>query len=372
MATAPVPEDLSVLQPKSLCKGRWQPIVVGLTTLGVLLLLILLDRVSIDLLFFAGILVMAILAYWNGANDVSKAIATLVGSGVSQYRTAMIYGSICTVAGASLSAFLAAGLVSTFTKGLIASPVHLTEQFALAAVLGALAWVYLATRLALPVSTTHAITGAVVVTGVVAFGFQNVLWLNLESKIVLPLLLSPVVAFVIGLALFWLIRLLVPKRLNLNALHWLSSGFSSFTRGLNDTPKIVALGAIFFLIQGKAQTIPLWLFFLVALAMGVGSIVGGLKVTRTLAEKVTQMDHREGFAANLATAILVGMASPLSLPVSTTHVSSCAIIGIGVRKGLKQVRWRTVGDMALAWVITIPVAGVLGVLAYVLLLLSFH
>jgi hypothetical protein len=120
MATAPGPEDLSVLQPKSQCKGRWQPIVVGLTTLGVLLLLILLDRVSIDLLFFAGILVMAILAYWNGANDVSKAIATLVGSGVSQYRTAMIYGSICTVAGASLSAFLAAGLVSTFTKGLIA------------------------------------------------------------------------------------------------------------------------------------------------------------------------------------------------------------------------------------------------------------
>ena len=140
-------------------------------------------------------------------------------------------------------------------------------------------------------------------------------------------------------------------------------------RGLNDTPKIVALGVAFYLIttgNPKYQT-PFWLFALVALGMGLGSFVGGLKVTKTLAEKVTKMDHTEGFSANVVTAFLVAYASNLGLPVSTTHVSSAAIIGIGVRRGVKSVRWKVVRDMALAWVVTLPAAGLLGIVAYLLL-----
>ena len=343
-------------------------LMLGVGIVGALLLFVL-QLFHLNLVVPIGVVLMGVLAYCNGANDVSKAIATLVGSGVTQYRAAILYGTICTIAGSSLSAVLAAGLVSTFTKGLIVGSVHLTAQFALAAVIGSIAWVYLATRLAAPVSTTHAITGAVVVTGVVAFGFNNVLWANLGSKIVLPLLASPVIAFALGLILFLPIHMLLPNK-NLNWVHWLSSGFASFTRGLNDSPKIVALGSIFFLLGGKLSSVPIWLFIVVALAMGVGSFVGGFKVTETLAEKVTKMDHEEGFAANLATALLVGIASPLGFPVSTTHVSSCAIIGIGVRKGLNQVRWKTIWEMVLAWIITIPVAGLLGVIAIFLLRFS--
>ncbi|HKS70929.1 MAG TPA: inorganic phosphate transporter, partial [Ktedonobacterales bacterium] len=113
----------------------------------------------------------------------------------------------------------------------------------------------------------------------------------------------------------------------------------------------------------KFQT-PYWLFMLVAAGIGLGSLLGGLKVTETLAEKVTTMDHAEGLSANLVTALLVAVASNLGLPVSTTHVSSGAVIGVGLREGTSHVNWRVVRDMALAWVVTLPGAGLLGLAAY--------
>jgi inorganic phosphate transporter, PiT family len=360
------------IPPEEVPIGHWKKFrelaIVGAVGVVGLLVIFVSHRSHLDLFFPAGIAMMALLAYFNGANDVSKAIATLAGSGVCNYRRAILYGSICTVMGAIASMILAAGLVSTFTTGLIAGSSHLTGQFALAALLGASLWVYLATRLALPVSTTHAITGAVVVTGAIAFGSDKVLWGNLESKILLPLLVSPLVALLLGRVLFRLINLLSALKLNYDWIHWLSSGAASFTRGLNDTPKVVALGAAFFLVgSSRVPATPVWLFVVVALAMGVGSVIGGLKVTETLAEKVTKMDHSEGFAANLTTALLVGTASPLSLPVSTTHISSCAIIGMGARNGSKSVQWWTVRNIVFAWLVTLPVAGVLGLLAYLLL-----
>ena len=104
-----------------------------------------------------------------------------------------------------------------------------------------------------------------------------------------------------------------------------------------------------------------------AVAMGLGSFFGGLRVTETLAEKVTRMDHVEGLSANLTTSSLVLISATLGLPVSTTHVSSSAIIGIGLLKGIEAVRWTTVRDMVLAWVITLPAAAALACLAYLIL-----
>ncbi len=147
-----------------------------------------------------------------------------------------------------------------------------------------------------------------------------------------------------------------------NTLHWLSSGLVSFARGLNDAPKIVAPAATALLMAGDQPSAAQALFPLVALAMGLGSFWGGRRVTKSLAEKVTEMDSVGGLAANLTTAFLVTIAATMGLPVSTTHVSSGAIIGVGLTTNKKQVQWRTLKNFRLAWVVTLPAAGVLATL----------
>jgi inorganic phosphate transporter, PiT family len=157
--------------------------------------------------------------------------------------------------------------------------------------------------------------------------------------------------------------------MGLDTFHWISSGLASFARGTNDAPKIVAI-----LLIGSTTTA--WpsssLQFIVlggiAIAMGLGSYLGGLRVTEVLAEKVTKMNHAEGLSANLTTSTLVLASGFLGLPVSTTHISSSAIIGIGLLKGRNNVRWTTVRNMVMAWVVTLPASALLGCIAYLILI----
>ena len=149
-----------------------------------------------------------------------------------------------------------------------------------------------------------------------------------------------------------------------DGLHWLSAGLTAFARGLNDAPKVLGLG----LAATVVLNVPLiGAFLLVALAMTAGSLLRGFKVTETLARNVTPMAPPEGFAANLVTAALVILASRLALPVSTTHVSSAAIIGLGLRRDARQVRWDTVRDMLLAWVVTLPASALVAAIVFSLL-----
>lgn len=368
---------------------------------------------------FALILVLA-LAFANGTNDVSKAIATLVGSGVTNYRTAILWGTAWTILGALLAAGIASAMVQTFSTGLIQSELAIPPAFGFAILIGAIAWVLVASRSGLPVSTTHALSGAIIGVGLTTFGTEGILWSPLMGKVVLPLLLSPALALVVSLLIHPVVRMvgdrwegaclcLMPEyravvavdacgvtrtlfqatgfgrpvaatpshcdRANLaglifgpDSIHWLSSGLASLARGTNDAPKIVAI----LLMGGTAMA---WenplaqvsAFVGVAIAMGLGSFWGGLRVTQVLAEKVTPMNHLEGLSANVTTSSLVLISTTMGLPVSTTHVSSSAIVGIGLLKGLRAVRWSTVRDMVLAWVVTLPASGLLAGLVYVLL-----
>ncbi|MCW5778511.1 MAG: inorganic phosphate transporter [Nitrospira sp.] len=374
-----------------------------------------------DVSIVAFVLLLA-LAFANGANDVSKAIATLVGSGVTGYRTAILWGTVWTVLGAVLSGVIATAMVKTFSQGLLAPGVSASLNLVVAVLVGAMLWVLVASRTGLPVSTTHALTGAIVGAGLLAFGREGLLWEGIGKKIVLPLILSPLLALALSLVLHPLTRRLaarwegtclcvmptaralvmidgqgatrtlfqtttlgrpvmaVPAQcdraglngltVGLDSIHWCSSGLASLARGTNDAPKIAAM-----LLLGSA--IASWpsvaahsaAIIGVAVAMGVGSYLGGLRVTKVLAEKVTQMNHSEGLSANLTTSSLVFVSALMGLPVSTTHVSSSAIIGIGLLKGVSAVRWTTVRDMVLAWVVTLPAAAFLSALAYLLLAL---
>ena len=369
---------------------------------------------SVELVFVA--VAGALVAYFNGANDVSKGIATLVGSGLTNYRRAILWGTVCTGLGGLAGAALANAMVQTFGKGLLANGTVPTFAAALATILGASAWVAIATRTGMPVSTTHAIVGSLAGVAALAYGLQGMKWSALLGKIALPLLLSPILALALTLIAIRIIRFIqrrffteadcacatvelssAPAAIAMDGtasaelsfpslgvkvareeecvadqraflgitarhLHWFTSGATSFARGMNDAPKMVAIVLAAAMLHGNYHIRPA-AFALVTLGMVAGSWLAGRRVTCVLAERITPMDHWEGFLANTITAALVTPGAALGLPMSTTHVSSGSIMGIGLQNRT-ATNWRTVREMLLAWVVTLPLAGLLGVLFF--------
>jgi PiT family inorganic phosphate transporter len=347
------------------------------------------------------------LAYSNGANDNFKGVATLFGSGTTNYRKALVWATITTLGGSFLALLLAHGLVETFKgKGLVPDVVTLQPAFLVAVGLGAALTVMLATWTGLPVSTTHALTGGLLGAGLMAAPGE-VQFASLGTAFVLPLLFSPVAALVLTLMVYPLFRwarcrcgvtsrscvcvgasfeevspqpdgTLALVRTGaivqvgqisecveryqgqmlglqagpvLDSLHYLSGGAVGFARGLNDTPKIVAL-----LLAGEAVQPNLGLA-LVAVVMAVGGILNARRVAETLSRKITRMNPGQGFTANLVTALLVIGASRFGLPVSTTHVACGSLFGIGVVN--QTARWKMILTIMLAWVTTLPIGAIL-------------
>src|SRR6266567_3431765 len=365
-----------------------------------------------------GILLMlaaTLLAYANGANDNFKGVASLFGSRTCSYRTAILWATVTTFAGSIMSIFLAQALLTKFSgKGIVSDHVAGSESFLLAVAVGAGLTVILATLTGFPISTTHALTGAIFGCGFVAVGSQVNL-AALGKGFVLPLLLSPVLASVIAGLLYivfhalrvatgttkeWCIcvgeeqRIVAMPQPNsllafravshpshltvdelencreryggnflgftsqqiVDAAHFLSAGTVSFARGLNDTPKIVAL-----LLLWKALDIR-WGFAAMASAMAIGGLLNARKVAETMSKKITSMNHGQGFTANLTTTILVVLASLFGLPVSTTHVSVGSLFGIGLTTG--NANLGTMSAIVFSWLITLPCAAILAGLIY--------
>ncbi len=324
----------------------------------------------------------ALLAAANGANDVPKGVATLAGAGVTRYRTAIAWGTLATFVGSVASIILAERLTRLFSSGIIdADP---TQAYTVAVLAGVAAWVVLATALRLPVSTTHAIVGALVGAGLVAAP-GAIRWGSITTKVAIPLLLSVAIAFVFSTLLNAAGRRrleciciepvpalgflgTVPIRVTtgtatecqihrrgsnaLRGLHWASSGAASFARGLNDTPKIAAIAALTLTPAGWSATSTA---LLVGVAMAGGSLLVGGRVARRLAEDVVRMDDGEGTRSSLALSILVGIGANRGLPMSTTHVATGAIAGASGTQ-LGRLNRGTLSGFAMAWLATVPAA----------------
>jgi len=371
------------------------------------------------LLEFSLVVLVFVLAYLNGANDISKGIATLVGGKTLRPSQAIVWGTLTTTLGAMVGVAITGGLLKTFSSGILSHPAE-SINFPIAVAIGAMGWIFFATRTGLPVSTTHALTGAIVGTALAQLGAAGVVWQALVKKIALPLALSPLISFTLAWMIFPLIRralagvnnyclclevqqtqlvpvtmmaqssaaigaITTPPSFQLvadkaehceqtvsrsgvklrvaDSLHLLTSGLTSFARGMNDTPKIAALlvGAA---LLGGASSAKLFVF--VAIAMAAGSLLGGRKVLNTLSEKITAMDGIEGFTANFGASALVTAATFMGLPLSTTHVTTSAIIGIGVRSR-GRANWQVVRDIWLAWLVTLPMAALIAYIAGFLL-----
>lgn len=362
-------------------------------------------------LFFA----VCFLAYANGANDNFKGVATLYGSDTLDFTGAIRWGTICTLLGSVCSFFLAQTLLKAFSgKGLV--PVELvgSEPFLLAVAVGAGLTVLVATLTGLPVSTTHGLVGALVGAGLVAAG-GSVNADLLFSTFLAPLLLSPLVALVLGAAVYavgryvrvrsgihkeWCVcagseetvvsvsrpesvlaieaanrelAIRVDEESNctqrysgrflgisvqklVDGIHFLSAGVVSFARGLNDTPKIAALLLVVRFVDIQ------WGLAAVAVAMAAGGLLNARKVAETMGHRITDMNTGQAVAANLATGFLVIVASRFGLPVSTTHVSVGSLFGIGIVT--RTAQYRSILQIVLAWVFTLPCAGAIAATAF--------
>ncbi|MGQ0608856.1 MAG: inorganic phosphate transporter [Chloroflexota bacterium] len=318
-----------------------------------------------------GLALVAVLAVMNGANDISKSIATLVGSGVADERRAVRWGSVMTLAGAVLGGVVGAGLTATFSTRLLPVDAVVSGTFALAVLVGAIGWLVIATRTGLPVSTTHALVGAIVASGVLAYGAAGMQWWLVLTAVVVPLIVSPLLGVVLGVTLGRLVGTVAVGTRPLTALHWLTSGLTAAARGMNDAPKVAGLGVL--VLLGSGQTAgaggPL-LLIVVAAGMTVGSLWGGRRVIHTLARRLTRLDHRDGAASNAATATLVTAAAVGGMPVSTTQVAGGSIAGVGLGRGASALNLGVVREVALAWVVTAPSAGIIACAAWLILRLA--
>jgi PiT family inorganic phosphate transporter len=309
------------------------------------------------------ILSVGFVAFTNGANANFKGVASLYGSGTTSLKTALWWGTLTTLAGSIAAVFLSEGLLKKFSgKGLVSDELLQSPTFTSAVAAGAALTSLLATRLGFPVSTTHALVGALVGAGL-AGGGDQVHLSALGKNFFYPLFFSPLIAILLGAIVYWALRSLrlAPDQRNryLDIAHFASAGAASFARGLNDTPKMATL----LLIVPSYSTKYAMLF--IGIVIAIGGMLDAKKVAETLGKKVTSMTPGQGFAANLVTAILVTTASFHSLPVSTTHVSVGSLLGMGA--STKQAKWRKVFEILLAWITTVPCGAILAAVAYTIL-----
>lgn len=351
------------------------------------------------------IVAVLLLAFANGANDNSKGVATLFGSGTIDYKKAINWATIATVCGSLLSLFFASALVKNFSgKELLSGHYDASPSFAVSVALGAALTVFIAARIGMPVSTTHALVGALTGAGLIAVGSQFNFG-KLGSTFFLPLIVSPLIAAFVSLILYYFFSYLktkgnvteescacvvqepklyafgekaivVKKDISLkigndaecsqqytgaivgiaaqkvlDTLHFISAGAVSFARGLNDTPKILGILLIIDTLDIKISLLA------IAIAMAIGGLLNARKVGETMGKKITPMNHGQGFTANLVAAILVLTASFNGLPVSATHVSVGSLIGIGIATGKADLK--IISGVLLSWLLTLPVAAII-------------
>ncbi|MFB3142691.1 MAG: anion permease, partial [Acidobacteriota bacterium] len=265
-------------------------------------------------MWIASLLAAIMLAYANGANDNFKGVATLLGSRTTNYRRALFWACSTTLAGSIAAAWVAQELVDTFSgRGLVPDAIASAPAFSASVGLAAAATVLLATYLGLPISTTHALTGALVGAGLI-HAANEVAFSHLGTVFLAPLLVSPLLAMMCAAGLYLIFRTCrlaldinkesclfwgIPVAKVLDQLHYLSAGAVGFARGLNDTPKIAAL------LVASGTLIPEARYGVVALFIALGGWLSARRVAETLSHKVTTMNSGQGFSANLVTAFLV-------------------------------------------------------------------
>jgi PiT family inorganic phosphate transporter len=306
--------------------------------------------------------------FTNGFHDTANYVATWVGTRALSPRPAVAISAAANLAGA----FVTTAVAKTVGQGIIDTSLA-TEQTVLAALLGALTWNLLTWRLGLPSSSTHALIGGLVGAALVQSGTAGVQWSGLWHKVIVPGAVSPVVgfagAFLLLVVIYRLFFRLTPGVAHRGfRLGQLASGtWVAFTHGANDAQKTMGVIALALYTNGSISsfTIPTWVKITAGLTIAAGTYAGGWRIIRTLGQRVYKMLPEHGFSAQLAAGTTLYVGTRLGFPISTTHVVTGSVMGAGATRRFSAVRWGVAGNIAVAWLLTLPAAAlVAGALYY--------
>jgi PiT family inorganic phosphate transporter len=307
--------------------------------------------------------------YINGFHDTANAIATCVSTRALSVKAAIFMAAFLNFAGAMVSTKVAA----TIGKGIV-DAANITQMVVLAGITGAIIWNLITWYYGLPSSSSHAIIGGMMGSVIAHAGGSALKWQGLQ-KIVLSLIISPIVGTMVGFLfmaiLMWVFRHKAPTGLNngFRRLQVASAAFMSFSHGTADAQKSMGVITMALLSYGLIPTftVPLWVKIACAVAMGLGTAAGGWRIIKTLGKDFVKLQPVHGFCVETAAAGVILGASSIGMPVSTTHVITSSILGVGITKRLSAVNWKVAQRILTAWVLTIPAAALVAYITYQLL-----
>lgn len=324
-----------------------------------------------DVSFLLILIILAALVFdfTNGAHDCANAIATVVSTKVLTPRFAVGMAALLNLVGALLGTEVAQTLGSGIVHPEVVSGSHI---LVLAALVGAISWNSITWYFGIPSSSSHALIGGLMGAAVAHAGPESLNGMSIINKVILPLLISPLAGFCMGLLLMGLISIVFFKvnRPLVNRIfrksQIVSAAIMALSHGLNDAQKTMGIITLALLIFGKINVIavPLWVKLACALAMAAGTGLGGWKIVKTMGHKIFKLEPVHGFAAETSAAMVIGCASAMGAPISTTHTITACIFGVGATKRLSAVRWGVAGNLIVAWTLTIPASGVVGALSF--------
>ncbi|MEU6330385.1 MULTISPECIES: inorganic phosphate transporter [unclassified Streptomyces] len=314
--------------------------------------------------------------YTNGFHDSANAIATSVSTRALTPRAALAMAAVMNLAGA----FLGSGVAKTVSEGLIATPQGNQGMGILfAALLGAVVWNLITWYFGLPSSSSHALFGGMV--GAALAGGTKVIWGGVIEKVVLPMFISPVIGLVLGylvmVVILWMFRKSNPHKAKrgFRIAQTVSAAGMALGHGLQDAQKtmgVVVMALVIADVEDANDAIPIWVKLACALTLSLGTYAGGWRIMRTLGRRIIELDPPQGFAAETTAASVMYTASFMfQAPISTTHVITSAIMGVGSTKGPRAVRWGVAKNIVMGWFITMPAAALVAALAFWLIRLAF-
>ncbi len=318
------------------------------------------------ILFLLVVIAALVFDFINGFHDTANAIATCISTRALSIKSAILMAAVLNFAGAMISTKVAA----TIGKGIV-DPSHITQMVVLAGIFGAILWDLITWYYGLPSSSSHAIIGGIMGAVIAHTGISALHWAGLK-KIILSLVLSPVVGTIAGfifmVIMMWMFRNKAPHNLNkgFRKLQVVSAAFMAFSHGTADAQKSMGVITMALVSYGALQTfhVPAWVMISCALAMALGTAVGGWRIIKTVGRDFVKLQPVHGFCVETASAGVILGASAIGMPTSTTHVITSTILGVGLSKRLSAVNWQVAGRILWAWVLTIPASAVIAYITY--------